>query len=88
MTSANYQGVEISDDDEETRFIVVQGTPRVFHRLSDAEEKAAELCERDRASYTILAIPADVLKERALIARYQGVVLDVLNEEETTGELE
>jgi hypothetical protein len=66
-------------NDTKKKFIVVRGLPRAFSELTAAEEKAAELCERDQEDYTILVIDADYL-DKSLVARYRGVVLHTIQE--------
>lgn len=65
-------------EDKPKAFIVFQGTPARFSDLSDAEEYAAEMCEKKREDYTITAVDRDAL-DYALVARYMGVRLLTLN---------
>jgi hypothetical protein len=61
-------------------FIVVRGRPRAFSDLTAAEHVAAELCERDREDYSILAVPDGTLSEKTIVATWKGVVLSTLSE--------
>ena len=60
-------------------YILFRGTPNTFFDLQEAEEMAAELCERDHEDYTILSVEADV-KKSGIVARCHGVVLHALDE--------
>ena len=61
--------------------IVVKGKPQVWYgpdRVQLAEERAAELCERDQEDYSVMVVPATALK--GLVARYHGVVIHAMDE--------
>jgi len=63
------------------RFLVFRGKVEEFHRLEDAEERAAELAETEESSYTVLRVEQN-WRNDGLLVKYIGVVAYSLDEDE------
>lgn len=69
---------------EETVYVVFRGTPIAVYDRSpegheESREHAAKLARQTEESYTIVCVPRVSLKVGS-VARYMGVVIDILND--------